>query len=168
MSEHADAEGTRKLWDMIEDIDIAMLTTTDEDGVLHSRPMGTIKHDFDGDLWFFTRASSHKVLEIRQHEEVCLSYADPDDQDYVSVSGRATLVRDKAKAEELWSEPLRTWFPKGLDDPDIALLKVHVTHAEYWDSPNGKMVYALGYMKARLTGEPPKSIAGENRKLNLG
>lgn len=167
MSGSADTEGTRKLWDMIEDIGLAMLTTIDEDGTLRSRPMGTINHDFEGDLWFFTRASSHKVLEVRQHEEVCLTYADPDDQEYVSVSGRATLVRDPAKAKELWREPLRTWFPKGLDDPDLALLKIHVTKAEYWDSPNSKMVYAYGYVKARLTGEPPKAMAGENRKVNL-
>lgn len=161
----SDPEGTRKLWDMIDGIQFAMLTTTDEDGTLRSRPMAAVNDRFDGDLWFFTRASSHKTFEIDRHHEVNLAYSDPDRQNYVSVSGTAELIRDRAKAEELWKEPIRTWFPKGTDDPDLALLRVRVHSAEYWDSPSSAMVYAYGYVKARLTGEPPHP--GENRKLDL-
>ncbi|HEV7368659.1 pyridoxamine 5'-phosphate oxidase family protein [Arenibaculum sp.] len=158
-------EDARKLWDMIGSIQFAMLTTTDEDGTLRSRPMAAVNHDFDGELWFFTRASSHKTLEIDRHHQVNLAYSDPDEQNYVSVSGTATLVRDSAKAKELWKEPMRTWFPDGPDDPDLALLRVRADSAEYWDAPSSAMVHAYGYVKARLTGEPPKP--GENRKLDL-
>lgn len=158
-------EDARKLWDMIGSIQFAMLTTTDEDGTLRSRPMAAVNRDFDGELWFFTRASSHKTLEIDRHHQVNLAYSDPDGQNYVSVSGMAELVRDRAKAKELWKEPMRTWFPDGLDDPDLALLRVRADSAEYWDSPSSAMVHAYGYVKARLTGEPPNP--GENRKLDL-
>lgn len=155
----------KKLWSMIKDIEVCMLTTVEEDGSLRSRPMAGQQDEFEGTLWFFTRASSHKTMEVAGHHQVNLSYADPDDQEFVSVSGPAELVRDRTKARELWSEPLRTWFPKGLDDPDLALLRVTVEKAEYWDSPSATMVYLYGYAKARLTGQSPKP--GDNAKLDF-
>lgn len=159
------SDDIKKLWGMIKDIRFTMMTTIDDDGTLRSRPMVAQQSEFDGDLWFFTGADTHKVDEVNQHHEVNLSYADPDDQNYVSISGTAQLVRDRKKIEELWSEPLATWFPKGKDDPNIALLRVHVTKAEYWDSPSSAMVHAYGYVKAKLTGEPPHP--GDNKKINM-
>lgn len=155
----------KKLWELIKDIEVCMMTTIDGDGSLRSRPMWSMQNEFEGELWFFTRASAHKNLEIDAHHQVNLSFADPEDQDYVSISGSAALVRDPDKARELWSEPLRTWFPKGVDDPDLALLRVTVDKAEYWDSPSSAMVYLYGYAKARLTGKPPHP--GDNAKLNF-
>lgn len=159
------SDDIKKLWGMIKDIRFTMMTTIDDDGTLRSRPMVAQQSEFDGDLWFFTGADSHKVDEVNQHHEVNLSYADPSKQDYVSISGTAQLVRDRQKIEELWSEPLATWFPKGKDDPNIALIRVHVTKAEYWDSPSSTMVHAYGYVKAKLTGEPPHP--GDNKKINM-
>ena len=96
---------------------------------------------------------------------MCVTYADGGKQEYVSLSGHARLVRDKAAITEHWQEALRTWFPKGLEDPDIALLRVEITEAEYWDAPNSKMIHAYGYVKAVLTGTPPSS--GENEKISF-
>lgn len=160
----AQAEDTGKLWNMIKGIGFAMLTSDDGD-VLRSRPMVASQKEFDGNLWFFTRASSHKVDEVERDRRVNVSYADAGQQNYVSMSGNARLVRDKATIHQHWGEALRTWFPKGIDDPDIALLKVEVTQAEYWDAPSSTMVHAYGYAKAVVTGEPPHP--GENKKLNL-
>lgn len=157
-----DAEAKDKLWKLIHRMEVAMMTTR-EDDLLRSRPMWTARNESDGDLWFFTRASSHKVIEVAQHWDVNLSYADRGAQDYVSVSGVAELVRDKAKIAELWTEPMRVWFPKGLDDPDIALLRVAVTRAEYWDVPSSAMVHLYGYVKAQLTGQSPHP--GDHKKL---
>jgi general stress protein 26 len=96
---------------------------------------------------------------------VNVSYADAKDQNYVSLSGTASIVRDPAAIKAHWSEPARVWFPKGVDDPDIALLKVDVEQAEYWDAPSSAMVYLLGYAKAVTTGKPPHP--GENEKLRI-
>ncbi len=153
-----------KLWSMMKDIRFAMLTTEDG-GHLRARPMAASQSGFDGTLWFFTRASSHKVAEVGADHRVGVTYADSGANDYVSLSGTATLVTDKASIAAHWSEALRTWFPKGKDDPDIALLKVDVQAAEYWDAPNSAMVHAYGYVKAVLTGEPPHP--GENRKVSF-
>lgn len=154
-----------KLRDLIKDVRIAMLTTVDRDGTLRSRPMATQTTEFDGDLWFFTEHDSAKVGEIGREHQVNVSYADPKEQLYVSVSGTAREVRDRAKAEELWHPFLKTWFPQGLDDPNLALLQVNVHKAEYWDSPSSTMVYLYGFAKAVLTGKRPDP--GENEKLSL-
>jgi general stress protein 26 len=159
------SDDIKKLYEMIKDIRIAMMTTAEPDGTLRSRPMATQQTEFDGDLWFFTGASSGKVDEVQADRHVNISYAAPDDNRYVSVSGTAQLVRDRAKMEELWNPFLKAWFPKGLDDPDIALLKVHVTEAEYWDSPSGAIVHLVGFVKAVATGQRAKG--GENEKLKL-
>ena len=153
-----------KLWSMMKDIRFAMMTTEDGD-MLRARPMAASQKGFDGTLWFFTRASSHKVREVGKDERVGITYADGSAQNYVSLSGTASLVTDKASIAAHWSEYVRTWFPKGQDDPDIALLKVDVKAAEYWDAPNSTMVHAYGYVKAMLTGEPPHP--GENKKVSF-
>ena len=164
MSDKTQAEATEKMWELMKDIGFAMLTTEDGDQ-LRARPMVAAQEVFGGTLWFFTRASSHKVTEVEQDQRVGVTYADPSKQDYVSLSGRARLVRDRGTIDAHWQESLRTWFPKGKDDPDIAILKVDVQAAEYWDSPNSKMVHTYGYVKAVLTGEPPNP--GENEKIRF-
>jgi general stress protein 26 len=153
-----------KVWTMIREVEVAMMVTLDEGGRLRARPMRAVSvKDFDGTLWFFTDRPSPKTEEIRHDDRVLLSYADPSAQNYVALSGRAQVVRDAARQRELWSEPLRAWFPAGPDDPKAALLKVEVEGAEYWDAPSSSFVHAWGYVKARLTGEPPQ--AGENDKV---
>lgn len=153
-----------KVWEMIRDVAIATMVTVDDQGRLRGRPMRAVQlKQFDNTLWFFTSQPSPKTDEISHDGRVLLAYADPSDQNYVSVSGMAQVVRDPARQKELWSEPLRTWFPGGPEDPKAALLKVEVEGAEYWDAPSSTLVHAYGYLKARLTGEPPK--AGDNDKV---
>jgi general stress protein 26 len=159
------AEAIEKLNNLIEDIDIAMLTTIDTDGVLRSRPMSTQKAEFDGDLWFFTSSQTHKTEEIQRDNRVNLAYAAPSDNAYVSVSGTAEIVNDRAKMEELWNPILKAWFPKGLDDPDICLLKITAEQAEYWDSSSSTLVQIVGFVKAMVTGK--RADGGENEKIDL-
>jgi general stress protein 26 len=158
-------EAIEKVQGLIEDIDFAMLTTIDTDNVLRSRPMSTQKAEFDGTLWFFTSDKTHKIDEIERDNRVNVSYAKPDDNVYVSVSGTASISKDRAKMEELWNPILKAWFPDGLDQPDICLLKVDVEQAEYWDSPSSTLVQIYGFVKAIVTGTPARG--GENEKINL-
>lgn len=159
-------EQIQKLRDMVKAIDIAMLTTVDEDGSLHSRPMscnGEIEPS--GDIWFFTYASSHKVMEVKQQQQVNVSFADPHKQRYVSLSGSAQLVRDHQKLAELWQPQLKAWFPKELNEPDIALLKVRVEKAEYWDAPSSFVAHTISFLKTMTAGESANVV--KNEKLNL-
>ena len=159
-------EKLAKLREIIEAVDICMLTTVDEEGGLHSRPMSNNRDvEFDGDLWFFTYGSSHKADEVGRVPQVNASFADIDGQLYASVSGQAEVVRDRARIEELWKPQLKAWFPEGVDTPDIALLKVTAERAEYWDGSQSLVAHAVGFVTGLIKGEP--ADLGENEKLDL-
>jgi len=156
-----------KLSELIKDVRIAMLTTVDEEGSLRSRPMATQQAPFDGNLWFFTDIHSAKAYEVRKDNQVNVSYAAPDDNKYISVSGTASVVQDKNKAKELWNPILKAWFPKGIDDPDLCLLKIDVEKAEYWDTPSGKMVTLFSLVKSLVTGHRYEGEGSDHKKINL-
>ena len=162
MSRESDYE---KLKEMIKDIDLCMLTTVDESDDLHSRPM-SLNGDVDeqGNLWFFTSSNSHKASEIERTPNVNVSFIDTDQQHYVSISGDAELVHDKQKIKELWKPVLKAWFPDGPDQPDVALLKVKVKKAEYWDTPSSTIAQAISFVSAIFTGKQVEM--GENKKLD--
>ncbi|HKP69884.1 MAG TPA: pyridoxamine 5'-phosphate oxidase family protein [Pyrinomonadaceae bacterium] len=153
-----------KIRELTEGIDFCMLTTIDGDQ-LRSRPMSTQKFEFDGDLWFFTNDKTHKVEELERDDRVCVAYSKPDENVYLSVSGRAEVVKDRAKIEELWNPLLKAWFPEGLDDPSICLLKIPVEQAEYWDAPSSRIVRLFQIAKALATGQ--EADYGENKKIDL-
>lgn len=158
-------EGVKKLASLIKKTKICMMTTLDDEGRLHSRPMAVQQMEFDGDLWFFTGKGTAKAHEIERDSHVNVSFINDDAHEYVSVSGRARLVQDREKAKELWNPFYTTWFPKGLDDPDLTLMKLDIEQAEYWDSPNGAVVYLIGVVKAMATGKRPD--IGEHAKVSL-
>jgi general stress protein 26 len=160
----ASADDRKKVWDLIQDIRIAMMATKEADGSLSSRPMSAANTSFDGTLWFFAREGSAKTEDIARERDVLLAYSHPSKQHYVSLAGKARLSHDRAKIKELWSEMARVWFPDGPDDPSIVLIEVDVDSAQYWDSPGSAVVLLYGYVKARLTGKPPEEL-GENRKV---
>ncbi len=153
----------KKLAGLMKGIKFAMLTTVEEDGSLHSRPMTTQEVEFDGDLWFFTRADSPKVWEAGHHRQVNVSFAESEKNTFISASGVATLIRDRGKMEELWKAPYKIFFPQGLEDPEIALLKVTVEKAEYWDSSPTAIGRAFDFARAYLAKDPGK--LGEHAKV---
>jgi len=134
----------RKLRKFIKSTRIAMLTTVASDGRLRSRPMANLKGGFDGDVWFVTRSTAPKTEEIKDNQHVNISYSDPKDERFVSISGLASLVREPDKVQELWSKRLRTWFPNGKKDPELALIRVRIDRAEVWDSKTSTMVHLEG------------------------
>lgn len=154
----------KKLFDLISDVKVCMMTTRDPEGYLRSRPMMTQTEYQGSDLWFFTHKKSAKIEEIAENGEVNLSYAEPSKQHYVSISGHASYVTDKIKMKELWNPAYRAWFPEGLDDPNISLMRVSIEKAEYWDSPSSLMVHLIGFTKAMLSGQ--RYHPGENQKIN--
>ena len=134
------AEGIAKIKELTEDIHIAMLTTVAEDGSLHARPMATSTADFDGTLWFVTRIESGKVEEIREDSHVLVSYEQPKDGQFLSLQGRAGIVRDRATVKEHWNKAADGWFKDGSDDPAAALIQVKVTGGEYWQQSSSGIV----------------------------
>lgn len=159
-------EARTKVLDLIHDTKIAMLASLGPDGGWHSRPMATAKETTDGDLWFLADAHSEKVADLRIDNEVLLTYANESNNSYVAITGTASIVQDPAKVEELWSTGAKAWFPNGPQDPNIALIRVEIASAEYWDVPSATMVALIGFAKSITKGGPLKNV-GENRKVNF-
>jgi general stress protein 26 len=136
-------EGKKKLTDIIEEIKTCMFTTTDEVCNVFSRPMVTIRLDNEGNLWFFTSEDSGKITDIPHDRQVILVYSHPGKNTYMNVYGSCSVSTDKNKMNELWLPALRSWFPQGLEDPALCLLKVSIEEASYWDNTSGDMISLL-------------------------
>jgi general stress protein 26 len=157
---------TQLLGKLLEDIDIAMLTTVGAEGYLVSRPLSTQKSSFDGRrVWFFTEADSPKIGEIKRHPKVNLAYASKDKNTYVSLSGTARVNRDPVLRAQFWNDAMKAFFPKGCNDPNLVLLEVEPRTVEYWDGPGSFIGKAISFLVARVTRR--EEVMGENRLLDL-
>ena len=152
---------------MINDIEIAMLTTVAGEDFLRSRPMMTQRTEDDGVLWFFTNDHHAKAKELAEDPRVNVSYSKLDSQRYVSVSGLGEVVHDEEKKRKLWKPIYKTWFPDGIDDPHLALLKVYIEKAEYWDAPASKWVELAGFAKSLLMGKDYEANHDEHDVVDL-
>ncbi len=159
----------QKLWDLIKDTRFGMFTHRHHDGLLHSHPLTTQNKALDegATLYFFVPKDGEIARNVAADNVVNVAYAHTDKDSYVSVSGRAALLDDPAKKEELFTAMAKAWFPKGVTDPNLGLLTVHIDSAEFWDVDDSKMVQIFKMMKATITGEPPRKV-GDHKTLNVG
>jgi len=164
MQDVPDEGDLAKVTELIRGIRIALLTTADTDGRLYSRPVQTLQVESNRTLWFFTDWSSHKVKEVTNDGHVSLGFVDSTRSIFVVVNGTATLVRDPAKARELWTVEQRAYYPDGPDDTRLALLRVELERAEYWLAP-GRASYLVAAARAATTGEPA-GIIGRHGEVN--
>lgn len=156
-----------KIHELLQDFDTAMLVTHRPDQNPHARPMAIAKVERDCRLWFFTGRGTTKVHEIENDQHVLITCQDEHSR-YVTLSGVAELVADRSKARDLWKQSFKTWFPKGVDDPDLLLILVHPTEAEYWDTQGLKGVrYMFEAAKAYATGARPRIREGEQHGKTL-
>jgi general stress protein 26 len=144
----------RKLAELIDGIDVAMLTTHAPDGSMVSRPLQALKLDSNGELVFFTSIDSTKVDQLTENHDVNVAFSDPNQQRYVSVRGCARMDREAATIEELWSLPQKIFFPHGKDDPRLVVLRVQVRDAAYWESAGNFVARALDFARGLLSDEP--------------
>ncbi len=153
---------------LVKDIKFGMFTSRHGNGHLHSRPMTLQNKEIgaDASLWFFMSRSNDAVADLAKDPAVNVSFADPSDDSYVSVTGNASVVEDMAKKEELFSTMAKAWFPRGVTDPDLALVRVKIVHAGYWDIEKSKIVQLYDMAKAAMTGEPPTDL-GEHTEVRL-
>ncbi|HZB65857.1 MAG TPA: pyridoxamine 5'-phosphate oxidase family protein [Ornithinibacter sp.] len=161
MSHHEN--GAEHVHDLIKDQRTAILTTVhDESGKLTARPMACQQADPDGTLWFLAFVDSEKTGEIRRRPDVNVAFTE--EGKWVSISGSAEVLRDPAKARELWNDFAEAWFQCEPEDPRVAVIRVDGESAEYWDSP-GKVGQLVGVLKAKVTGARPDD--GENETVRL-
>ncbi|MBW3656129.1 MAG: pyridoxamine 5'-phosphate oxidase family protein [Gemmatimonadetes bacterium] len=160
-----------ELYRLIQGIEIAMFTTRRADGHLVSRPMATQGQAGGADLWFATDAESHKLDELETDPHVNVSYYRDRTREWVSVSGRARLVRDRARIHELYKPDWRAWFGDeggerdgGPDDPRIVLIAVDADSVVYMVNNTPRPVVLFEVVKGIVTGNEPN--VGETRMLS--
>jgi general stress protein 26 len=160
-----DQEAIQKIKDLVNDVNICMFTTLDETHNMMSRPMFTASVDDEGNIWFFTNEFSEKIQEVSKDNIVNLIYAHPAKNIYVNVKGTCSLIIDRSRMEELWNSSMKNWFPEGLDDPKICLVKVSTETAYYWNHSSSKMGLLFNMIASITKGDQYKET--EKGKLNL-
>jgi general stress protein 26 len=164
MSEQSSSrdESVAKVAGLVKGIRVAMLTSTDAQGRLVSRPMATQDVDFDGDIWFITERSAEHTRNLQANPRVNVAYSGS--SSWVSVAGTARVVDDPARLREYWNTFTDAWLEGGPDNPENVLVQVEADTAEYWDSPGSKVTQVVNLVKAKVTGE---RFEGDNRVVDL-
>jgi general stress protein 26 len=151
-----------KLYEQIDDIEIAMMTTRRPDGHLESRAMATQKRAAGADLWFVTKEDTAKLRDIGGDPHVNLAYYKDRTREWVSVSGIATPTRDRAKIHELYASDWKMWFAEEgdprhgtKDDPRMVLIGVNVHAAVFLEMDKPQPVVLFELVKGFVTGEEP-------------
>jgi general stress protein 26 len=140
-----------QLAELIDNIEIAMLTMHDRSGALLARPMAPLEMDGQGAFWFLTDQNS---MSAEYLDVVNLSFSDEKRSTYVSLAGHAEMSFDRVRINQLWTEFARPWFPNGPESNGIALLKFVPASAEYWDAPNSRMVRMFAMAASIAAGKP--------------
>jgi general stress protein 26 len=156
-SEHA-----RTAWERLTKSRFVMLTTLDEDGGFYSCPMTLQEATKDAVLWFFTSTTAPTARNIERDPRIGVALMD-DDGFYASVYGTASLSDDRDKIRELWNTMVKAWFPQGVEDPHLVLLRLDVERGEYWDSDQNSMLKMFAVAKALATGK--RANVGEKGTL---
>jgi general stress protein 26 len=153
-----------RVWDIIEKVSVCMLTTQFAGG-LRARPLEARPDRDAGAIFFVTDIHSAKEHEIETNPNVGLTFIDPSSKAYLSITGRACVMRDAEKTKRAWRKTDEVWWRGGPNDPEVCLLRIEPLTAELWEGPASAAVTVFEFTKARLTGEEPK--LGENRKVTV-
>lgn len=157
----ANQDDIERIWKILDGNSIGMLTTAFAGG-LRSRPLDARPDKNTGEIFFLTDVRGLKDDEVKASPDVCFTVTDKDHNIYLSITARASVTRDTAKAKEIWNKNDDIWWKGGAEDPNVRVMTLAPVRAELWDGPSSKLVAAYEFAKARLTGEKP--FAGENTK----
>ena len=152
-----------RVWQIIDKVGVAMLATRFPGG-MRARPLEARPERAAGLIWFVTDLKSGKEHEVEAEHDVGLVFVDAADKAYLSITARAEVRRDSAKAAEIWKPTDNAWW-NGPDDPNVCLLRVRPITAELWDGPASMAVTAFEFAKTWITGAEPN--LGENRKVTV-
>ncbi len=150
-----------KFRELLNGFDTAVLTTHGGQYHFRSRPMAIADVDGNCDVWFVTGRDSAKVHEIEadtRAQVVCQKGWNS----CVCIAGKASIVEDRLKIQELWKPSYKVWFPQGVDDPNLVLIHVRGDYGEYWDNSGiNRFTYLYQALKAIVTGTTPDVGEGE-------
>jgi general stress protein 26 len=153
-----DAATCARFSDLIKGARMGMLSTIDAEGQLANRPVAVQESDFDGILWCLAADDGAVGKTLIAHPTVNLSFFNGDEMQFVSVNGQAAAIRDSARLERLWECVGSQWFPDGPRQQRLALIRLDVLHAEYWDAKDSMMVTLFSQGRSKLTPRSERTL----------
>jgi general stress protein 26 len=154
----------RRVWELIKQTGVGMLTTRFAGG-LRARPLDARPDPNAGAIFFVVDVRGLKDDEIEDCPDVCFTLTNAAAKAYVSITGRAEVLRDSTLAAKFWKKADDVWWPDGPQDRHVRVLRLDPHMAEMWDGPASSAVAKYEFAKARATGEEPN--LGENRKVKV-
>jgi general stress protein 26 len=156
------AEAIQKLQELVGAVKTGMLVTSGKSGKNTTRPMAVVDTDSSGNLWFFAERSSNKVKDIEEDHQVQVIFAHPGKDTFMVVHGRASIETDARYLTEKWNPLIKAWFPQGLEDPALCLIKIKTDEAQYWDTNATKVGAMVKIAVSAVTGKKLKEgVHGE-------
>lgn len=157
--------GKSNLYELVKGFDVAMLVTH-QSKEMHARPMVIARLDKGMDAYLLTDTDSVKVEEIDKNPHALLTFQST--KQFASVKGAITIDHDRALLKTMWKETWKIWFPKGMDDPSVAVLKFTALEGEYWNNSGLQgLKYVFDATKAYISGERPKPDSDQHNKIKL-
>jgi general stress protein 26 len=152
----------QKLYALIDDIEVSMMTTRRRDGHLQSRAMATQKPASGADLWFVSAEGAGKLDDLAFDDHLNLAFYRDGNREWISVSGTAVVSRDRAKIHELYAADWKAYFPDEgdprhgtPDDPRMVLIGVTIHAAVFLEINKPRPVLLYEFVKGWLTGSEP-------------
>ena len=150
-----------RFWKAIESERTLMLGATG----IYPRPMTAQAEDARGPLWFFTASDTDfgRALERGRTLPALAIVSSTDHELFATVGGSLVRDRDFANIERLWSPWVGAWFPGGMTDPAVRLLRMDTSGAEIWRNENS----LFAGIKTLLGIDPKKTYRDSAAKLRL-
>ncbi len=159
-------EAIDKLRTLVDKIDIGMLCTRiSGSDKIHAVPMSRQEVDEDGNIWLLFSAESDTFKNLQKNKKVDLMYADIKDYNFLTIEGQAEISTDRNRIKKYWNKMIEAWFEKGIDDPNIRVLKIVTDDAHYWDNKTNKLVTFFKVAVSAVTGQ--KLDIGRSGSLDL-
>ena len=118
-----------------------------------TRPMSVQEVDDAGDLWFLSASDSHKNKELGRSPAVRLFFQASGHSGFLTLTGEASVTRDRARIKELWKPILKTWFTEGEDDARITAIRFSPHGGYYWDNKHGNAVAGVKMLIGAAIGK---------------
>jgi general stress protein 26 len=157
-------EHEQRVWEILENTGVGMLTTQFADG-LRARPLEARPDRDNGVIYFISDVRGLKDDEVEAAPDVCFTVTNHKERAYLSLSARASVLRDPLLAAKFWKSTDDVWWPGGPEDANVRVLRLEPVRAELWDGPASSLVAAYEFAKARATGDKPN--LGEKRKVTV-
>lgn len=158
----SDPKDIDRAWKLMEKIGVCMLASKDGDKI-RSRPMGAKPSKGQNAIYFLTDVRGEKDEQVERDNHVCLSFAEPSEGKFLTVSGGAQVLNDRALIRDLWDTAAEAWW-SGPDDPIVRAIQVTPHEAQFWEGPHG-IVATFAMVVAAATAAPP--LMGDQRKVDL-